>query len=176
MLAKFYPILALTMVAFLSIASLGGLYNLTDEAIAYQRWLRTERMLGEIFPYMDDFTEEYIDNREIFTILYQGVEKGHAFLAEGSGFGGPMTILVGIENELIKGIGIIAHVETPGLGGKITGDEFLGEFVAVNVADVALYPEGTIDGITGATISAEAVTVAVRDTAEVKIELLRGRQ
>jgi electron transport complex protein RnfG len=165
---KFYPILALTVVALISVASLSGVYNLTDEAIAYQRWLRTEKMLEGIFPPMDCFNEN-----DIFTIYSANAVIGHAFEAEGRGFGGPITILVGIKNETIAGIGIVTHTETPGLGDRIEGPDFLNRFVGVDVDYVALPPEGRIDGITGATISVKAVIDAVRVGT---MEFLRGQQ
>lgn len=168
-MAKYYPIFILTVVAFLSVASLVGVDHLTEEAILEQRRLRMEEILRGIFPLKDHFTEK----NAIFTIYSKGVVIGHAFKAVGDGFGGPMTILVGMENETIKGIGIVTHRETPGLGDKIEEREFLDRFVGVDVAYVALPPEGRIDGITGATISVKAVIDTVRVAAE---EFLRDRQ
>jgi len=88
------------------------------------------------------------------------------------GYGGPITIIVGIDpaGEKITGVRIAEHTETPGLGANIvqvrTGDDepwFLRQFGGLAVDEIALKPAGAIDAITAATISSTAVTDAVRE-------------
>ena len=62
----------------------------------------------------------------------------------------------------LRGISIIRHSETPGLGAKITENEYLDQYIGLDIDDVELkYDGGQIDAITGATISSEAVADAV---------------
>lgn len=172
-LSEFYPILAVTVVVFLSVALLGGLDSVTRDMIEYQKQLKVQRMLNEIFPDMTSYTSE----GDLYIVLSDGTEIGYAFLAVGKGYGGDIDILVGLENETtLKGIAIIAHAETPGLGDKMLKPEFLNRFVGVKITDVAVPEEGgKVDAITGSTISTKAVIDAVRTTAMEKVKALRNR-
>ena len=170
-LSEFYPILAVTVVVFISVALLGGLDSVTRDMIEYQKELKVQRMLNEIFPDMTSYTSE----GDIYIISADGTEIGFAFLAVGKGYGGDIDILVGLEDETtLKGIAVIAHAETPGLGDKILAPDFTDRFVGVDIADVAVPDEGgKIDAITGSTISTKAVIDAVRTTAMEKVKELR---
>jgi electron transport complex protein RnfG len=170
-LSEFYPILAVTVVVFISVALLGGLDSVTRDMIEYQKELKVQRMLNEIFPDMTSYTSE----GDIYIISADGTEIGFAFLAVGKGYGGDIDILVGLEDETtLKGIAVIAHAETPGLGDKILAPDFTDRFVGVDIADVAVPDEGgKIDAITGSTISTKAVIDAVRTTAIEKVKELK---
>ncbi len=170
-LSEFYPILAVTVVVFIAVAILAGMDSLTRDMIEYQKELKVQRMLNEIFP---DMTS-YISEDDIYIISADGTEIGFAFLAIGKGYGGNIDILVGLEDETtLKGIAVIAHAETPGLGDKILNPDFTDRFVGVDIADVAVPDEGgKIDAITGSTISTKAVIDAVRTTAMEKVKELK---
>jgi len=165
---KVYPIISITVVVFLAVTVLGETYVVASPRIEEQRVLRKERMLKGIFPEMTESTLE----DDIYRIYYDGDKIGFAFLAEGRGFGGPITILVGLKDpETVRGIGIVLHTETPGLGAKITEREFLDRFAGLNIADVALTrDDGRIDAITAATVSARAVADTVRKAMEDRLE------
>jgi electron transport complex protein RnfG len=76
-------------------------------------------------------------------------------------------MITGIDrNGVIKGVRILEHQETPGLGSKINeihpGEKephFLRQFIGKNGKTVAVKKD--IDAITGATISSKAVTDAI---------------
>jgi len=170
-LSEFYPILAVTVVVFIAVAILAGMDSLTRDMIEYQKELKVQRMLNKIFP---DMTS-YISEDDIYIISADGTEIGFAFLAIGKGYGGDIDILVGLEDETtLKGIAVIAHAETPGLGDKILNPDFTDRFVGVDITDVAVPDEGgKIDAITGSTISTKAVIDAVRTTAMEKVNELK---
>ena len=96
----------------------------------------------------------------------------------GQGLRGFMDILVWLRKEpAIKGGIIISHLESPGLGARITESEFRDQFIGVDIADIALREKGgEIDAITGATISSKAVVEAIRDTAIEKIKSLEQKE
>ena len=172
-LKKVYPIIAATVVVFMAVTLLGLTDVMVRPMIELQRELRTERMLTEIFPEMDKFIYE----ADIYWIYSNEVKIGFAFLARGMGYGGHIDILVGLENETIKGIGIVTHRETPGMGDRITEPEFKDQFLGLYIGDAALKrDDGRIDAITGATISSRAVAEAVREMAMEKIRALEGRE
>ncbi len=173
-LKKVFPIISITVVVFIAVTLLGLTDTGVREKIEWQREQKIQRMLKEIFP---DMTEHTLED-DIYMIYSDEAEIGFAFLAVGKGYGGLIDILVGLENETtIKGVTIISHLESPGLGARITESSFRDQFVGVNIADVALRQKGgEIDAITGASISSGAVVDAIRDAAVEKIESLEQRE
>ncbi|HAL74782.1 MAG TPA: hypothetical protein DCM45_06815 [Clostridiales bacterium] len=87
--------------------------------------------------------------------------------AQSKGYGGPVPVLavIGLDGK-IDGLKILDNSETPGLGKKVAGQSFFGQFLAQDVKSVFSVKTATdsqvrIDAVTGATISSRAVTNAV---------------
>ncbi|MBN1383647.1 MAG: RnfABCDGE type electron transport complex subunit G [Elusimicrobia bacterium] len=89
---------------------------------------------------------------------------GYVLKTDAAGYSSQIEILVGIDNDFnITGIKILSQAETPGLGSKITENDFLSQFVGLQPDKVLLKNDGgKIDAITSATISSRAVTDAVK--------------
>lgn len=156
-----YPVVFLAVIVTVSIALLTALNNVTSPVVESRRSEEIKNTLEEIFPEMS----EYKIDGEVY-IIYQDSEKaGYAFLASGSGYGGDIDILVGLDNDFnIKNISILSQTETPGLGARITESTFTDQFKGLSAGEVALRADnGKIDAITGATISSRAVVDAVRE-------------
>lgn len=90
-----------------------------------------------------------------------------------SGYSGEVQVLTGISTDgVIKGITIIKHNETPGLGALATGDwnnQFNGKSASEELVVVKGTPqEGSneIQAITGSTITSKAVTEGVNTSIE----------
>ncbi len=106
--------------------------------------------------------------------IYQGLNKkgegiGYAFSAKGGGYQGEIILMVGLSADLSKilGIEVVENLETPGLGGKITGEDFKGQFKGLRTSRL-----GKVKAIMGATISSESVLKIVKKRiAEVKKRL-----
>jgi electron transport complex protein RnfG len=173
-LKKVFPIISVTVVVFIAVALLGLTDTVVRSTIEWQKEQKIQRMLYEIFPNMTEHTLE----DDIYMIYSDEAEIGFAFLAVGKGYGGLIDILVGLENETtIKGITIVSHLESPGLGARIIESSFRDQFAGVNIADVALRLKGgEIDAITGATISSGAVVDAIRATVMEKVKSLENRE
>lgn len=173
-LKKVFPIISVTVVVFIAVTLLGLTDVVVRPTIEWQNEQKILRMLYEIFPDMTEYTLE----DDIYMISSDGAEIGFAFLAVGKGYGGNIDILVGLENETtVKGVTIISHAETPGLGARVTEHSFRDQFAGLNIGDVALKRDsGRIDAITGATISSRAVVDAVRATAMEKVKSLEERE
>ncbi len=172
-LRKVFPVILLTVVVAICVSLLTAVGGITLPRIEAMEKERILSMLSETFPDLTRYSLE----EEIYTIYTEEDVIGYAFIAVGNGYGGDISILVGLEDKAtVKGITIITHTETPGLGSKITEDVFTNQFVSADVDDVALTRDGgRIDSITGATVSARAVADAVRTTAREKIDLLEGK-
>jgi len=88
-----------------------------------------------------------------------------AFESEGSGFGGKIGIMIGIdiEKSVLSGIGILTHQETPGLGSRISETSFTDRFKGKPLTGnfKVKKDSGDIDAISGATNSSRGVCAAV---------------
>lgn len=103
--------------------------------------------------------------------IYRGFNRnnkaaGYAFAGEGGGYQGIIKMMIGVSPDWhnLTGIIILENLETPGLGAKITSDEFRSQFKNFPVQFSIEYilnkpPEkpNQIRAITGATISSRAV-------------------
>ena len=158
-----YPILFLTLVVFISVIALTLTNSVTEERIVDARREAIKEMLQTLFPEMDDFI--YDEAAERYTVTRDNAPLGQAFMALAVGYGGPIDILVGLEqNNALRGIEIISQKETPGLGAKIIEAAFLDQFARQTGETLALTRDGgTIDAITGATISSSAVVKGVKE-------------
>lgn len=75
-----------------------------------------------------------------------------------NGYGGDVQVAIGITKDgVLTGFQPISHSETPGFGARCEDDEFRSQFAGMSVAETA---DG-IDGISGATITSNAVREAV---------------
>ncbi|MGI6038275.1 MAG: RnfABCDGE type electron transport complex subunit G [Limnochordia bacterium] len=108
--------------------------------------------------------------------LYRGLdgagnEVGLAFIAEKPGYGGRIRVMVGIDPAAMKvhRIEILEQKETPGLGSRIADAEFKNQFTGKSLNDPFVVGRD-IQGISGATVSSEAVVDAVRETSQRVLE------
>ena len=135
-------------------------------------------MLSALFPTMADFVHD--EETGLYSLYDEGAVSvdeetgessvdqsfpavGYAFMTNGRGYGGKIGILVGLEtSRALRGIRVISHQETPGLGAKITNADFLDQFAGLVPDQLVLARDGgAIDAITGATISSRAVAEGV---------------
>ncbi|UCC90512.1 MAG: RnfABCDGE type electron transport complex subunit G [Dehalococcoidia bacterium] len=173
-LKKAFPVILLTIVVAISVNLLSFADRLTRPQIEAQQQLKIQNLLTGMFPDMS----RYDFKNDIYTIYSDGAKIGYAFIAVGKGYGGDIDILVGLEDDTtIKGISIVSHSETPGLGSRITESFFTNQFAGLSIDEVALKRDGgEVDAITGSTISSRAVINAVRETAMEKVKQLDGSE
>lgn len=174
-LRKSMPVMFLTLVVLISVTLLIFTESFTAPVVEKRLRQQLVDQMVDIFPDINDF--DYNEEIDIYTLYNDSGESiGYAFLASGSGYGGDISILVGLEDaQTVKGIIILSHIETPDLGSRITEPSFLDQFIGLNINDVALTQDGgQIDGLTSATISSKAVVNAVKETAMEKIAQLEG--
>ena len=98
-----------------------------------------------------------------------GETVGYCMEVLPSGFGGTLTVVVGINTDgTVAGAKVTSHAETPGLGAKAQADPTWIPQFAGKPADgsLAVTKDGSdIVPITGATITSRAVTKAVNTAA-----------
>lgn len=89
-----------------------------------------------------------------------------AFTSDSRGYHGPIHFYVVVDAEgVIEHIQILSHRDDPGLGSLVTRESFLGQFIGKSPEDeISLGVD--VQGITGATISSNAVIRGVREGLE----------
>ncbi len=106
---------------------------------------------------------------------------GYAFIAEGPGFQAKIKMMVGLNFEFKKllGMKVLEQLETPGLGNKIVREKFTDQFQGLAFTPKIEYlknkkPEkdNQIQAITGATISSRAVVLAINKSLKIVMEIL----
>ena len=105
----------------------------------------------------------------VYKATKDGADAGYCVQVTPKGFGGVLTMIVGINADgTIAGAKVTSHSETPGLGAKSQADpNWITQF-AGQTADGQLKVAkdgGTINAITGATITSRAVTDGVNTAA-----------
>ncbi|MCM8762695.1 MAG: RnfABCDGE type electron transport complex subunit G [Candidatus Omnitrophica bacterium] len=152
-------LLMIIIITSLSGYLLAQVYKVTKPKIDEQKKDEEQKLYREIFPEGVEFTEE-----KEYIAVYDGEKKllGRIYHIVQPGYGGPIVIKAGFDTEgKVKGIRILEQSETPGLGAKITEKSFLNQFAGKSGKELYLKKynkEGTIDAITGATISSKAVS------------------
>jgi electron transport complex protein RnfG len=169
----------LTVICFGAALALGCVYELTKEPIARQQQLKKQRAIAAVFPDLplgkgiEGSAARLCDDdspapcREYFRLVSKELVSGIALETVAAGYGGPIDLMVGLlPDGTLSGITIINHTETPGLGANITKESFCGQFTRCVPAEGGPQLKkngGTIDHVTGATISSAAVLQAVQE-------------
>lgn len=142
-------------------------YKITQSRIEAQMIREERNSLAGVFPQATEFEDKTLDAENYYVAKKDGNKIGYVIKAMTKGYGGPITMLVGFDaSGEIKGIKILSHTETPGLGAKINelryGEDapwFLKQFRGKRAQDVELKD---IQAITAATISSKAIVDGVK--------------
>jgi len=159
----------LFIICVLSAGSLSWVYEVTATRIQEnQKKLKLE-LLKKALPAAERF--ETVDQGEIrYEWAYRGQDRiGGVFYAEGKGYGGPVQVMVGIDQEgKVVEVLLLSHKETPGLGTKVADEGFRSQFRGGSGPFLLKKdsPSGKVDGVASATISSRAVTQSVDNALE----------
>lgn len=156
------PIGVLLLICIVASALLAYTNSVTAPIIEAAAEEAAEQARIAVMPEADGFEELQVDGLpETVTGVYEATNGvGYVFMLTADGYGGrdTLSITCGIDSEgKITDTQVLSHSETVGLGSKITGDDFRGQFVG---KDASL--EG-VDIISGATFSSNYYINAIRD-------------
>lgn len=120
-------------------------------------------------PIADAQRLNHADQAKVYIARKQGQNVAYVFEATApNGYSGKIRLLVGVQRDgRVSGIRVVAHKETPGLGDYIDSKQspWANQFDGKRLTDDASWKVkkdgGQFDYVTGATISARAVTGAV---------------
>lgn len=157
--------LTLLIITVVAAVSLAAVNKVTAPIIAQQQAEKTQKAIQAVLPGGGEKVD-FTDATGTVVSVYQG-EAGYAVEVAAQGFGGTITMMVGVDLKgNVLGISVISQTETAGLGAvcgadNSAGEAFRGQFVGL-AGDLAVTKDGgTVDAITGATITSRAVTAGV---------------
>lgn len=168
-------VFTLTWVTLVAAVGLGFVYEITREPIEQARLKKQLKAIESVIPGYDNNPVEEsekvrvaagADSLEFFPAKKAGELIGVAVKARSrKGYSGDIWLMVGFAKDgTIGNISVVAHQETPGLGSKMSDDAFLKQFISRNPSATDLRVKkdgGTVDAISGATISSRAFSEAV---------------
>ena len=178
-------ILRLTIVLFLVSAItalvLGLVNHVTADRIEAINSENKASAMQEVLPADEYLPVKYEGDDKNVADIYQAVSGdtlGYVVQVTSSGFGGDVEMMVGVDfNGSVTGISIISHSETSGLGAVAAsntsaGESFRGQFAGQSGELAVTKDGGTIDALTGATVTSRAVTAGVNAAVAAAGELL----
>lgn len=170
--------LKLGMILFLITAICTGLLGFVNQVttpiIADNKQASEQEAMKILIEDADEFTKVAQIQDEAIKQLYiakaDGKTVGSVVKLAPNGYGGEIAVLVGLDVEgLVKGVKILSHTETPGLGANATDESFISQFLQklppLKVVKSAP-KDDEIEAITGATITSAAITESVNAAAK----------
>ncbi|MBQ5840576.1 MAG: FMN-binding protein [Clostridia bacterium] len=162
-------LLAITAVAAVALAFV---YELTRKPIAlaeqqaraeaYQAvyedvsFMDVEDAAATLKAYNATLTDGTVINELLSADKAVGDRAGYVLSVSAKGYGGPVTIALGIDTSgIVVGYAVLSHSETPGFGANCENADVKAQFPGISSAD-------ELDGITGATITTTALKNATR--------------
>lgn len=159
--------LALTLLIITAVVAvaLAGVNSITQPRIETFNAQKLQSAIEEVLPGGGE-SVPFTDDTGLVQTVYQG-QSGYAVEVCPAGFGGTITMMVGVDNEgKVLGISVVSQAETAGLGAVCAattsaGEAFRGQFTGMSGTLAVNKDGGDIDAITGATITSRAVTTGV---------------
>jgi electron transport complex protein RnfG len=110
--------------------------------------------------------------RSFFVGVFDGKPDTVAFESSGKGYGGDIGLMVGvnIEDGKIVGVGVTTHSETPGVGSRAKTDPtFVAQFPGQPIAETFKVKAdgGQVDALSGATFTSRGVAAALTEAGEI---------
>ncbi|MDR3765849.1 MAG: RnfABCDGE type electron transport complex subunit G [Butyricicoccus sp.] len=172
--------LMLFLITFITALLLGFVNQVTAPQIAKNNEATRAAAMAEIIPDAEfveaspsevpapDKNTPAIQN--IYEAQKDGETVGYCMEVLPSGFGGTLTVVVGINTDgTVAGAKVTSHSETPGLGAKSQSDPtWIVQFAGMPAdGSLAVTKDGgSVVPITGSTITSRAVTLAVNTAAK----------
>ena len=160
--ATIRPVLVLVTICIVAGALLGLVHDITAPIAEANAQKKSLEIYAQLMPEAATFEPlectvdgctDALDARDA-----AGESIGTIIVAQSKGYGGQVPIAVAFTPDgTVASITAMANDETPGLGTKIANDSYIGQYVGLQAAPT---DAGTIDLISGATISSKAALAA----------------
>lgn len=148
--------------------------NLTKDKIAELEMAGSMEALKEIFgedskfkPLDEGKLKEIKETTEDVVEIFEAYDgeslSGYAIKITSKGFGGDLVTLTGFSIDgKVKGMRLVEHSETKGLGSRATEPEFYNKFTDKSAAE-----EITVEAMSGATVTSKGVMAGVNAARDV---------
>lgn len=161
-------ILKLALILLLITAVVAGLLGvvnlLTADKIAENTAKKATVAMQTVLP-ADSYEKLDVTGYDV-TEAYKA-DGGYVVRLNAMGFGGAIDMMVGIDlNGKVTGISVISHGETASLGAECTREDWQSQFVGTAGSLQVTKDGGTVDALTGATVTSRAVTDGVNRAVE----------
>lgn len=175
-------VLTLTIIGMVSAFLLAVVFQWTNPHIQEIQAQAREDAIFEVLEGAVEYEEVTQDGHTFFEGYDEnGNLVGIAYIAVGSGYQGEIEVMVGADptTEEILYISILDHEETPGLGARITEDQYRNNFVDKPFGEYELVSREVedpyeVETIAGATISARSVKNIVSEASRTISEAYGG--
>ncbi len=173
------PSIILVIICAVVTGALAYVNAVTKPIIDENERIAKQEAMVEVLPEAGGFTDpiSYEDlEKEGFPLtntiknIYVAPDCGYVVEVLTKGYGGDVNMMVGIGlDKNVKGIKLTSHNETPGLGEKAAGSDFIEQYLGPIPAGGFVVIKGVaksdseIEAVSGATISSRAVTQGVTD-------------
>jgi electron transport complex protein RnfG len=177
-------VVVLTALCLVSGGSLAFIRGKTKDTIEYQQLTYVKG--PAIKSILDQATNDPIVDRfklpvdggepSFFVGVVEGQPKQVALEGSGSGYGGDVGVIVGVdlETDNIIGVQVTTHSETPGVGARAKSEpDLTDQFAGRPIAEPLKVKNdgGQIDSISGATITSRAVAAGVTGAGQIYQQL-----
>lgn len=158
-------IMRLTLTLLLITAVVAGLLAFVNELTAGRidelTRQKAEQAMREVLP-AQDYTPLDAALPQGVTEAYRAGDAGYVVRVAPNGFGGAIDLMVGVRADgTVNGVAVIAHSETASLGANCTREEFRAQYAGGAGPFAVGQDGGTIEALTGATVTSRAVTDGV---------------
>ena len=162
-------VLTLLLITAVMALLLAAVNAVTKDPIAAAKEEKTRAALSGVLAPGVELGEElsdFPDSTGLVKTVYKTTD-GYVVEVLPSGYGGEIDMVVGIPGDLtVTGVQLISHSETSGLGAYAAaagekGQSFRGQFEGTSGVLAVKKDGGTIDALTGATVTSRAVTGGV---------------
>jgi len=162
--------LTLLLITAAVATALAGINSITAPKIQANKEAKIQEAIQTVLPGGGQETE-FTDETGMISAVWAS-DAGYALQVVPIGFGGTITMMVGISTEgQILGVSVVSQTETAGLGAIVGADtaaglEFRDQFVGLSGQLAVDKDGGQIDSVTGATITSRAVTKGINAALE----------
>ncbi len=167
---RFTAKLTLTLLGICAVVALllGVVNSVTKPIIEEFQAEKTAAAMGQVLP-ADEYQKVEITYPNVTALhraLSGGEEIGYVVEVTSSGFGGTLSMVVGVDMDgAVTGVSVTDNSETANIGTKVVNDQtVLDRFIGMSHADGEITVNSgsnRFDGVSGATVSSKGVTAGV---------------
>ena len=153
--------LVLLLICALSAGLLAVIFDIAHPRIVRQRQLEERRAIEEVLPVRPAGIEKIQQGQLVFYEAKDDTGRliAYVFIAQAYGYSSDISAVAALRpaGDIIA-VRILQQQETPGIGSRISQEDFLSQFKGKNI-------NAGFDTIAGATISSQAVIEAIKEKA-----------